>query len=94
MRLVRDETEWTAWARYSGRQDRRMEWTGLVGSAAYEGDLSPFWPYLVFGQWTHVGSGCTSGPGQSSSRAALSASSMWARRSAGRMPMRSVSFAR
>lgn len=63
VRLVRDETRWTTWARYSARQDRRMEWAGLVGAAAYEGDLAPFWPYLVFGQWTHVGKGATFGLG-------------------------------
>jgi hypothetical protein len=63
VRLVHDETRWTRWARYSGRQDRRMEWEGVVGPVAYEGDLSPFWPYLVFGQWTHVGSGTTFGLG-------------------------------
>ena len=45
IRLVRDETRWTRWARYSGRQDRRMEWEGLVGSVVYAGDLAPFWPY-------------------------------------------------
>jgi hypothetical protein len=63
VRLVTDETRWTRWARYSGRQDRRMEWDGLVGTAVYEGDLKPFWPYLVFGQWTHVGSDTTFGLG-------------------------------
>jgi len=63
VRLARDDTRWTRWARYSARQDRRMEWEGLVGTAVYEGDLKPFWPYLVFGQWTHVGSGTTFGLG-------------------------------
>lgn len=63
VRLVSDETRWTTWRRYSSRQGRRMEWTGLVGTAAYEGDLAPFWPYLVFGQWTHVGKGATFGLG-------------------------------
>ncbi len=63
VRLVRDETRWTRWTRYSARQDRRMEWEGLIGAAVYEGDLSAFWPYLVFGQWTHVGSGTTFGLG-------------------------------
>jgi hypothetical protein len=64
VRLARDETRWTRWARYSARQDRRMEWEGLVGAAVYEGDLAPFWPYLVFGQWTHVGSATTFGLGR------------------------------
>ncbi len=64
IRLVADETRWTAWTRYSARQDRRMEWTGLVGAATYDGDLAPFWPYLVFGQWTHVGKGATFGLGR------------------------------
>ncbi len=64
VRLARHETRWTRWARYSARQDRRMEWEGLVGAAVYEGDLAPFWPYLVFGQWTHVGSSTTFGLGR------------------------------
>lgn len=63
VRLVADRTQWTAWTRYSGRQDRRMEWSGIVGAATYEGDFTPFWPYLVFGQWTHVGKGATFGLG-------------------------------
>jgi hypothetical protein len=63
VRLTRHETRWTHWARYSGRQDRRMEWEGVVGSVTYEGDLSAFWPYLVLGQWTHVGNGTTFGLG-------------------------------
>jgi hypothetical protein len=57
------ETRWATWSRYSARQDRRMEWAGLVGTATYAGDLRPFWPYLVFGQWVHVGKGATFGLG-------------------------------
>ncbi|MBI3456665.1 MAG: CRISPR system precrRNA processing endoribonuclease RAMP protein Cas6 [Candidatus Rokubacteria bacterium] len=63
VRLAHDETAWTTWARYSARQDRRIEWAGLVGAATYAGDLAPFWPYLVFGQWVHVGKGATFGLG-------------------------------
>jgi hypothetical protein len=63
VRLVADATRWCAWTRYSARQRQRMEWTGIVGAATYEGDLKPFWPYLVFGQWTHVGKGATFGLG-------------------------------
>ncbi len=64
VRLMRDETRWTRWERYSSRQDRRMEWEGIVGRATYDGDLEPFWPYLFFGQWTHVGKGATFGLGR------------------------------
>jgi hypothetical protein len=63
VKLVSDEARPTRWARYSARQDRRMQWEGLEGSVVYEGDLAPFWRYLVFGQWTHVGSGATFGLG-------------------------------
>ncbi len=61
VRLARDETRWT---RYSARQDRRMEWDGLVGDAVYGGDLRPFWSYLVLGRWVHVGKGATFGLGR------------------------------
>lgn len=63
VRLARDETRWTTWARYSARQRQRMAWDGIVGHAVYDGDLAPFWPYLVFGQWVHVGKGATFGLG-------------------------------
>lgn len=63
VRLAADHTQWATWARYSARQDRRMAWSGLIGDATYEGDLRPFWPYLVFGQWTHIGKGATFGLG-------------------------------
>lgn len=64
VRLVRDETRCVEWTRYSSRQGQRMTWDGLTGAAVYEGDPTPFWPYLVFGQWTHVGKGATFGLGQ------------------------------
>jgi CRISPR/Cas system endoribonuclease Cas6 (RAMP superfamily) len=40
-----------------------IEQARIVGSATYEGDLAPFWPFLVFGQWAHVGRGATFGLG-------------------------------
>jgi hypothetical protein len=64
IRLLQDDTRWTRWQRYSSRQDRLMEWEGIVGRATYQGDFSPFRKYLVFGQHTHVGHGATFGLGQ------------------------------
>jgi hypothetical protein len=64
IRLVRNRTRWVSWSRYSSRQDRRIQWDGLVGTAIYEGDLAPFWPFLKFGEHVHVGHGATFGLGR------------------------------
>ncbi len=64
IRLLQDDTKWTRWQRYSSRQDRRMEWEGIVGRATYEGDFAPFWKFLHFGQFVHVGHGATFGLGK------------------------------
>jgi hypothetical protein len=44
------------------RQDRKMEWEGIVGRATYDGDLAPFWKFLKIGEFTHVGHDATFGP--------------------------------
>ena len=64
IRLTQDNTKWTRWERYSSRQDRRMEWEGIVGRATYEGDFAPFWKFLKFGESVHVGHGATFGLGR------------------------------
>jgi hypothetical protein len=64
IRLMQDSTKWTRWERYSSRQDRRMEWDGIVGRATYEGDFTPFWKFLKFGEFVHVGHGATFGLGK------------------------------
>jgi CRISPR-associated endoribonuclease Cas6 len=64
IRLIRDETRWTRWQRYSSRQDRRMEWEGIEGRATYAGNFSPFWKFLRFGELVHAGHGCTFGLGK------------------------------
>lgn len=64
VRLIEDRARWEDWVRYSSRQDRRMTLGGLVGEAVYEGPLDGLWPFLVFGQWTHVGKNATFGLGR------------------------------
>ncbi len=64
VKLVDDRTRWEDRARYSARQDRRMILGGLRGEAVYEGSFEGLWPYLVFGQWTHVGKNATFGQGR------------------------------
>lgn len=41
--------------RYSTRQKQWMKFSGLQGYITYNGNFEPFWPYLVLGEWCHVG---------------------------------------
>lgn len=65
-RLVRAEAElqWREQVRYSARQKSEMKMGGVIGRLRIEGqDLSPFWPFLWIGQWTHAGSAASMGNG-------------------------------
>ena len=67
VRLAALNTRWVDWERYSSRQDTRMKLGGLVGTATYEFNdarLAEFFlPWLVLGEYVHVGKGCTFGLG-------------------------------
>jgi len=66
-RRVRAESalEWREQRRYSNRQRQAMRLGGVWGRMWIEGeDLTPFWPYLWLGQWTHAGTGATMGLGR------------------------------
>jgi CRISPR-associated endoribonuclease Cas6 len=64
IKLLRNDTQWVSWSRYSSRQGRRMQWEGLLGTATYEGDFASFWSHLNFGKSLHVGHGATFGLGR------------------------------
>ena len=64
VRLVSWQGDWREWERYSTRQDRRMTFGGVVGTAVYEGNVAEFLPYLVYGQAAHVGKQSTFGAGR------------------------------
>jgi len=55
---------WDDWHRFSGRQEAWMKFGGLLGSITYQGNLQPFIPYLVLGEWTHVGGKTSFGLGK------------------------------
>jgi len=61
--LVRDGTRWVDLESYSTRKRGTTPIGGLVGEATYEGDLTPFLPWLIWGQFTHVGKNAVKGDG-------------------------------
>lgn len=67
VRLAVQRTRWVDWERYSSRQDTRMKLGGIVGTATYEFDdpnlTALFLPWLLLGQYVHVGKGVTFGLG-------------------------------
>jgi hypothetical protein len=64
VQLKENATRWYDWERYSKRQDKRMKLGGMLGEAAFEGDIEPFLPLLVLGSWVNLGKGTTFGLGR------------------------------
>ena len=64
IRTARSDTHWYEWRRYSGRQKSEMYLGGLIGTITYSGSLDEFLPFLILGQYTHVGKNATFGLGQ------------------------------
>lgn len=62
--LLTNGMTWHDWHRFSGRQNTRMKFGGLLGTVTYTGDLTPFMPYLAIGQWTHTGGKTSFGLGK------------------------------
>ncbi len=57
-------TEWRDFKRFSSRQHKSMKIGGQLGIIVYNGDMSPFKPYLELGEIVGVGQHTTSGFGR------------------------------
>ncbi|MDF9408715.1 CRISPR system precrRNA processing endoribonuclease RAMP protein Cas6 [Pelotomaculum isophthalicicum JI] len=64
VRLIKNDTRWVDWERYSSRQENKMNLGGVVGRVEYEGDLGEFMPLLRLGELVHVGKGAVFGMGK------------------------------
>jgi len=63
VQLVEDGTRWVEWESYSTRRQASTPNSGFLGSATYRGELGPFLPWLLWGQFTHVGKDAVKGNG-------------------------------
>ncbi len=52
------------WDRYSNRNRGKHPLSGLAGQALFQNIAEPLWPYLILGQWLHVGKGASFGQGR------------------------------
>jgi len=52
------------WDRMSGRQGRRVQMDGVLGSLTAVGELTELAPYFEAGEWVQVGSGTSMGMGK------------------------------
>lgn len=62
--IADDRARWNVWSRYSRRQEQKIPMDGVIGKITYTGDLAPFLPLLLIGQYLHVGKGCVFGLGK------------------------------
>ncbi len=64
VRVADNRLLWEELRSYSTRRRAESPTSGLVGSVVLEADdWSPFWPWLVWGQFTHVGKDAVKGNG-------------------------------
>ncbi|HQA57599.1 MAG TPA: CRISPR system precrRNA processing endoribonuclease RAMP protein Cas6 [Acetivibrio sp.] len=62
--VTEDKRLWRDWKRYSTRQKKEIYLGGLVGDIKIEGDLTELYPYILLGQYLHVGKNSTFGLGK------------------------------
>jgi len=71
VRVTENRLVWEELRSYSTRRRAESPTSGLIGSVTLEaGDWSPFWPWLVWGQFVHVGKDAVKGNGWYEARSA------------------------
>ena len=64
IKVKKENLSWFDWERYSNRQETKMMMGGLIGSIKFEGDFETFLPFLLLGEYVHVGKGTGFGLGK------------------------------
>ena len=61
---AKNTLSWKDWERYSNRQETRMKMGGFVGEITFKGNLGKFLPFIMLGEYIHVGKGTSFGLGK------------------------------
>lgn len=64
VQIKRDNLSWFDWERYSNRQETKMKMGGFVGAITFAGEFENFLPFLLLGEYIHVGKGTSFGLGK------------------------------
>ena len=64
IKVDKENLSWFDWERYSSRQETKMKMGGFIGSITFRGDLEPFMPFLLLGEFIHAGKGTSFGLGK------------------------------
>ncbi len=63
VRTVEDGTRWVDLESYSSRRDVRTPIGGFVGRAVFEGAMATLLPWVIWGEYAHVGKNAVKGDG-------------------------------
>lgn len=63
VKTIQDETRWIDLESYSSRRGTRTPIGGFAGRAVFQGPLVPLLPWLIWGEYTHVGKNAVKGDG-------------------------------
>lgn len=64
VKMLDSGLSWYDWERYSSSQDTRMKMGGLKGSVTFKGEFRNFLPFLLLGEYVHIGKGSSFGLGK------------------------------
>jgi hypothetical protein len=63
VRSTPERMQWVEEKRYAKHRGIEYPLQGYTGSMAYEGNMAPFLPFLILGEYVHVGKAATFGQG-------------------------------
>ena len=64
VKVKKSNLKWFDWERYSNRQETKMMMGGFKGLITFEGEFETFLPFLLLGEYIHVGKGTSFGLGK------------------------------